>query len=456
MSPTDRFVLSAALLCFVLSFACHLALAEPTIERGPQDAFVREGDTVEFTCDFTNVGNSTIYWYHQESYLSFDRQLYPMPTLPPQLEQRLSIIGDESKDEFTLRITNVQETDEGTYSCLYGSPGALPESAGTAKLILLVAPSPQSPWCSVEPASGAVGDNVDLSCNVQGGKPAPNITYYKENEQLVGPVTNSIRHRYQLKAQDNGVIFTCIMTTPALDEPRNCSAMLQGILPTATILPAVSRVEEGTSTSFQCNGEGLPNIANYSWKVIDTETGHTLPTERYIVSEDGQTLEIAVMENLELVCIVSVPSGLSGNTTARVEVNYREQTTTSVTSTWVQREETTGSSRSTELPKEKPFKQPPCTCPVTDNKMTSTCPVAVASTVMTSVLAVAVIVLIILIVWPRKHYRKYSSFPMGLRMMQAGQGYDIQDDEEQGQETQGFACAAVQEDSDSDGPINSV
>ncbi|XP_038076045.1 neural cell adhesion molecule 1-like [Patiria miniata] len=441
MSPINRFILSAGLLCFFLSFACHHVLAQPQLERGPQDAVVHEGDTVKFVCDLTNVIGYSVYWLYRSQggfvrYLSIDRSVIANPPLPPQLEQRLSIIGNESQDEFTLRITNVQETDEGTYSCRYGYLGRNVETAGTADLMVQVPPSTQSPWCSVQPESRAVGDYGTLYCNSQAGKPTPNITYYKENEQLVGPVTNSIRHQYQLKAQDNGVIFTCIMTTPALDESRNCSVMPLRILPQATIRPAVSGVEEGTFTTFQCSGEGVPNITNYSWKVIDTETGQILPTERCTVSEDGQTLEIAVMENLELVCTVSVPSGLSGNTTTRIDVVNREQTTMSVVSTG--------------LHTDKPSKEPPCNCP--KNEQSS--PVTVVLIVAVVVLAVAVIVLNILLVWQRKHYRKSTSPPAGPKMTRAGHEYDdVQDAAEQGQEMQDSAYAAVQE--DRDGPITS-
>ena len=126
----------------------------------------------------------------------------------------------------------------------------------------------------------------------------------------------SFRHRCQLKPEDNGVTFICIMTTPALDEPRSCSLRVAN----ATIQPAVSKVEVGNSASFECHGDGVPYIACYNWVVTDADTGDVLPSSRYTVSENGRSLEVAVMENLELLCMVSVPSRLFCNSTARVEV----------------------------------------------------------------------------------------------------------------------------------------
>ena len=130
----------------------------------------------------------------------------------------------------------------------------------------------------------------------------------------------SFRHRYQLKPEDNGVTFICIMTTPALDEPRSCSLRV----PNATIQPAVSKVEVGNSASFECHGDGVPYIASYRWVVTNADTGDILPSSRYTVSENGRSLEVAVMENLELRCIVSVQSRLY-EASARVEVVNREE-----------------------------------------------------------------------------------------------------------------------------------
>ncbi|XP_022086950.1 uncharacterized protein LOC110977279, partial [Acanthaster planci] len=302
--------------------------------RGPQDTIVRQGASVNFTCDLRNIEGYTIYWHHQPQvgsvrYLTVNRELYTGTVSPPpaQLQRRLSITGDESRGEFTLRISDVRKIDDGVYSCLYGYTNIPVKTASSAELTVLVPPSSLSPWCSAQPVSTADDNTINLYCNSQGGEPPPNITYFRETEQIAGPGIRSIQHTYHLREQDNGVTFTCILTTPALDEPSTCSVMPLRILPNATILPAVSEVENRTSRSFECHGEGVPNIATYRWRVTYADTGDILLENNYSVSENGQSLKITVTQNLELLCVVSVQSGLSGHATALVNVTKLVTTT---------------------------------------------------------------------------------------------------------------------------------
>ncbi|XP_022111437.1 uncharacterized protein LOC110990664 [Acanthaster planci] len=345
MYPTNRrCTIPFMMLCLVLSMslmACHSpVLAQISVDQGPKDVSVVQGNTAIFDCDLNNAAGHIIYWYYESGatkrYLSIGREVGRSTPLSPALLNRLSVIGDESQEEFTLRIVSVQESDKGSYSCLYAVGNSL-HTAGAGILTVWVPPSMQSPVCRVLGISGTtdqfqVDEIVSLYCYTSGGNPTPSVGYYRNGDRVT-TLARSIGHQYRLTADDNGVTFTCIMTTPALDGPRNCSVMPLKILPNATILPVASRVEEGTSASFECFGEGTPNIATYRWRVTNVDTGDILPEVTYTVPGNGRQLEIKVMENLELLCTVSVPSGLSGNTTARVHVIQREVLTTAAIST---------------------------------------------------------------------------------------------------------------------------
>ncbi|XP_038077208.1 uncharacterized protein LOC119745057 [Patiria miniata] len=441
MAPKHgRIILAFVFLWLFLPWMnCQTVVAQLIVDETPQDAQVHIGQEVTFICDLRNAGGYNVFWFHQQRnmYLTTGRKVNA-GVMPAELRDRVSVVGRADQEEFSLRIENVQRADGGDYFCQYGLPDEMLKNAGIAVLTVLIPPSLESPYCQVDLISGTrvdrfeVGDEVNFYCYQTDGNPPPDLTLLRGYNQLAGP-SRTVTHRYLLTGDDNGVTFTCIMTTPALDEPRNCSVVPLRILPNATILPAVSMVEEGDQASFECYGEGEPIIANYRWRVASVDTGEILPADRYSVFENGRSMEITVMENLELICIVSVPSGLYGNTTARVEVVHREQT---MSVSW--------------LLTDKLSKEPPCTCP--QNEQLS--PVSVALIVVVLVLAVAVIVLIILLVWQRKHYRKSTSPPAGPRMTQAGHEYDdVQDAAEQGQEMQDSAYAAVQE--DRDGPITS-
>ncbi|XP_038076665.1 inactive tyrosine-protein kinase 7-like [Patiria miniata] len=329
-----RILVSVFLWVFLSWINCRTVVAQLIVDEGPQDAHVHIGQKVTFVCDLRNTEGYNVFWFHQQrnKYLTTGRQVN-VNLMPAELRDRLSVVGRVNQEEFSLRIENVQVADGGEYFCQYVPliPSGTTTNAGAAVLTVLIPPSPESPYCQVNLLSGTqgdrfeVGDEANFHCYQTDGNPPPDLTLLRGYNQLAGP-GRTVTHRYLLTGDDNGVTFTCIMTTPALDEPRNCSVMPLRILPNATILPALSTVEEGDQASFECYGEGEPIIANYRWRVASVDTGEILPADRYSVFENGRSLEIAVMENLELLCIVSVPSGLSGNATARVEVVKREMT----------------------------------------------------------------------------------------------------------------------------------
>ncbi|XP_022111438.1 Down syndrome cell adhesion molecule-like protein Dscam2 [Acanthaster planci] len=332
---------TAVHLLIILPWMDHHAVrSQPMLDEGPQDAAVHVGQEVTFVCDLRNVGDYGIFWFQQQRnmYLTSGRQVSDN-LLRSELRERVSIVGRADQEEFNLKIVNVQVADEGEYFCRHALPEGDYTNSGRAELLVLIPPTPESPLCEVIPLSVNsdhfdVGDEVQLHCYQKGGNPPPDLTFLRDGNQLSGP-GRTITHRYLLSEDDNGVTFTCIMTTPALNEPRNCSVIPLSISPSATISPSVSWVEEGTSGLFECSGEGIPNIARYRWRVTNANTRGMLPTNRYTTAQsaNGQSLEIVVTENLDLLCIVSVPSGLSGNATATVQVKKQDMTTLNAGST---------------------------------------------------------------------------------------------------------------------------
>ncbi|XP_033634284.1 uncharacterized protein LOC117295682 [Asterias rubens] len=328
-------------LLFLVWMTRRHVQAEIGVDTRPKDAAVHEGENVIFECDLRNVDGYTIIWAYDQSgsgstltYLTRDRSDYEgSDQASSEVMERISIVGDVDEEEFSLRIENVQESDSGEYSCRYNpAVGGHPTTAGMATLVVLVPPTLDSLVCRVDTHTGtgnAVGDRVDLFCSTSGGNPLPNITITKEEEIIAdGSQIKSVTHPYTLIAEDNGVTFTCTMSTPALDVPRTCSVMPLVILPTVTISPLSSTVvEEGASITLDCNAGGVPSVI-VTWEVYTTDPREALALDTYSLSNEGHTLYMQAMETIVAYCVASVPSGLSSNSTVRIDVTPREETNT--------------------------------------------------------------------------------------------------------------------------------
>ncbi|XP_022086974.1 hemicentin-2-like [Acanthaster planci] len=312
--------LSAVLATISLQYTASLSLDE-----GPQaQVAANVGDTVVLTCDLRNVGERRVHWYHQEThrYLSINRVIYRR--LPDELETRLTILGDPSREQFNLRIEYLRQSDSGTYICQHAFPEGLATSVASSTLTVYIPPDPGSPECRVDSSrrtAAQVGDWVTLRCTST-GNPPPLVSYHRgDSGEVLASTTSPVALQWQLMPKDNGVDFTCTMTSPVLSGPRTCSVRPLEIFPTAEVSPAQLTAEEGTRASLDCRGFGEPNIARYRWEIRDTLTRRELPANRYCLNPSSQSVEISsVRENITATCFVSTPSGLSGSATAMVNV----------------------------------------------------------------------------------------------------------------------------------------
>ncbi|XP_038076312.1 uncharacterized protein LOC119744453 [Patiria miniata] len=314
-------VTAIAVFAISLQYAASISLDE-----GPQRQIAANvGDTVVFTCDLRDVGARRVHWYRKETrrYLSINRVIYRR--LPNELEARLSILGDPGREQFNLRIQDLKQSDSGTYICQYAFPERSAVSAGSSTLTVYIPPDPGSPECRVDSTRTAgahqVGDWVTLRCNST-GNPPPLVTYHRgDSTEVLVSSASPVAHQRQLVPQDNGVDFTCTMTSPVLSGPRTCSVRPLEIFPRVEVKPAQVTAEEGTGASLVCRGIGEPSIASYRWVIRDTVTKRELHRNRYELNQTQQSLEIlSVRENITVTCFVTTPSALSGNATAVITV----------------------------------------------------------------------------------------------------------------------------------------
>ena len=435
MLSIGRGAVVALIAMLTVNYQCVLAMF--VLEEGPQSPmFAHVGDTVVFTCDFRDVGGRAIHWYFKEtaSYLSFNRVIYRR--LPDVLKNRLAIIGDVDQEQFNLRIHDVRMSDSGTYICQYAFEGGLATNAAMSTLTVLIPPSPQSPECRVDPVRGAdtnyrVGDSVVLHCGSMDGSPTPQVAYRRADSDavLAGPASY-IAHQYQLKADDNGLDFTCTMTTPALNQPKYCSVRPLIISPRAQVTPSNLTVREGNRVSLDCKGFGEPNIANYRWEIRDNKTGRELPRNRYMVSWNSSSVEIvSVQGDIAVTCFVTTPSGLSGNSTVWIElIDDSGQTTVDLTAAGTEVDISTTTETSvvtTELFNSTPPAEMNTRHPVTDHPTEATIPFTLIIAVAVAFLAVIFTVLIICFCCMRRRKNKRSPPREDYPMTKRGNTYEI-------------------------------
>lgn len=86
-----------------------------------QEIFALNGSTVQLRCPNKGSSKSWINWYKTTDN-NLDKQYSEATTLNPglngDLKSRLKITGDNDAGEYHLNISDVKESDEGTYKCL--------------------------------------------------------------------------------------------------------------------------------------------------------------------------------------------------------------------------------------------------------------------------------------------------------------------------------------------------
>ncbi|NWZ25076.1 CRTAM protein, partial [Asarcornis scutulata] len=123
-------------------------------------------------------------------------------------DQRYKLIH-YSKDELSIRLSNVTVHDEGVYKCFYYGT---PFKVKTTTVEVLAAPSKP-----VLEASQDTERGITLSCSTRGSKPRPQITWLLDNGiQLPGDTTH--------KLEANGEKWTTTSTLTVLAYGPNSTA----------------------------------------------------------------------------------------------------------------------------------------------------------------------------------------------------------------------------------------
>ena len=243
------------------------------------------------------------------------------------------------------RIKGVKVADEGLYACGY-VPLPIPQSVSGnnilgdyATLQILVPPSERKPTCTANTAvitsledNNALGMSLSLLCQITGGRPTPELTWYKNNDNITTASTGVNQVDRVLEAADNGVEFTCVASGDSLAEDGSCSFIPLQIPPTAAISASSTLINPWSNATFSCIGDGLPFVSDVDW-FINGVSLHELEDFDYdIISNQTESSSELTIQNAHfdrkhntISCVVRIPSGL--NSSSAVTVVYSEETT---------------------------------------------------------------------------------------------------------------------------------
>ncbi|XP_040472066.1 cytotoxic and regulatory T-cell molecule [Falco naumanni] len=133
---------------------------------GSETITLKEGEDLNLRCTLNGDDSSARQWLNPHGFAIF------LNTQQALRDQRYKLIHF-SKDELSIRLSNVTVHDEGVYKCFYYG---IPFKSKNKTVEVLAAPS--NPVLEV---SRDTERNITLSCYTHGCKPQPQITWLLDN-----------------------------------------------------------------------------------------------------------------------------------------------------------------------------------------------------------------------------------------------------------------------------------
>nr|QRF78294.1 Nephrin [Lineus viridis] len=242
----------------------------------PNDTIVVQGQTIILKCE---VGNQQgrVQWTKDGFALGFSRDIPGY--------SRYSMLGDESRGVYNLKIVNVALGDDALYECQVGPSSGHPPIKTRATLSVAV--PPDVPVISGQ-SNGSIIEvlptqrNLELVCESRNGKPAAAITWLRNGRKIT---TDEIKYSIQdtpnkrqnaksvltikPKREDNGATYSCQAINFALSKPLE-SVVLLSVLhppshPVITGYKSGDVVLTGDKLTLSCTSRGGNPLATVIW-----------------------------------------------------------------------------------------------------------------------------------------------------------------------------------------------
>ncbi|XP_053943002.1 cytotoxic and regulatory T-cell molecule isoform X4 [Cuculus canorus] len=150
----------------MLHIAALLLMQGDFPRAGSETITLKEGEDLKLRCTLGSDNSSALQWLNPRGFAIF------LNTQQALRDQRYKLIW-YSKDELSIRLSNITVHDEGIYKCFYYS---IPFKSKNTTVEVLAAPS--NPVLEV---SQNAESSIILSCYTYGCKPQPQITWLLDN-----------------------------------------------------------------------------------------------------------------------------------------------------------------------------------------------------------------------------------------------------------------------------------
>nr|XP_057935395.1 cell adhesion molecule 2b isoform X1 [Doryrhamphus excisus] len=287
------FILSSLCACI---FGVEGTKSKPKGGQGQfpitQNVTALEGAAANMTCRVDFNDNTSLQWSNpaQQTLFFGDKKALR--------DNRIELVR-ASWQELTIRISDVSLADEGQYTCsLFTMP------VKTTKAFLTVLGVPERPEITGFTSPALEGEVITLTCTTTGSKPAANIRWFRNDQEVQGSmevmstgksflVRSSLY--FQVDRGDDGVAYTCMVEHVSLSSPYMTTEVLQvQYAPHVEIRHAMSIPQEGQYFKLECFSRGNPIPEPVLW----SKDGGELPDmERMIV--EGRELTITTLNKTD-------------------------------------------------------------------------------------------------------------------------------------------------------------